>query len=180
MRGHPLALLCLVVAALSPAACSDPVRARREAELGAEDPQGPSPDHRRGQDCLVCHDAEGGAAPELVVAGTVFANPSANADGVENVEVEFIDASGGGPLFNPKSFPSGNFFVPRVDWPDITFPFKVRIKTAGNTIPMGSTVNREGSCNFCHRPTPPEPITDEQREIARRSTTQIFVNASAP
>jgi hypothetical protein len=176
MRIHPLLFCVLLTAVIAPAACSDPVRAQREAEVGSEDPQGPSPDHRRGQDCLLCHDAEGGATPEMVVAGTVFADPSAGANGVENVEIEFVDANNGGPIVNPLTYPSGNFFVTKDQWPRQVFPFKVRLKTeSGSLVPMASTVNREGSCNFCHRPTPAE-ITDRERELARRSTTQIYVN----
>jgi hypothetical protein len=168
----------LLIAVLAAAACSDPVRDRRVAELGPEDPEGPSIDHRRGQDCLVCHDEQGGATPEMVVAGTVFADPSAGADGVENVEIEFVYANNGSPLRNPFTSRSGNFFVPRADWPRQTFPFKVRLKAeGGNIVPMLSTVNREGSCNFCHRPTPANP-TDLDRELARRSTTQIYLNAT--
>jgi hypothetical protein len=181
MRVHSLlfSCLCLVVGVLAPAACSDPVRDLREASVGPEDPQGPSPDHRRGQDCLVCHDAEGGAKPEMIIAGTVFADPSAGAAGAENVEIEFVDANNGGPIFNPFTLASGNFFVTREQWPRQVFPFKVRLKTEnGNVVPMTSTVNREGSCNFCHRPTPPEPYTDQDREIARRSTTQIYLSAT--
>lgn len=179
MRAHPFAIACLVVAVISPAACSDPVRARREAEVGPEDPGGPSIDHRRGQDCLVCHDEEGGAQPEMVVAGTVFADPSAGAAGAENVEIEFVDANNGSPLRNPTTSRSGNFFVQKTEWPRLVFPFKVRLKAeGGNIVPMLSTVNREGSCNFCHRPNPPEPYTDLDREIARRSTGQIYVSAT--
>lgn len=185
MRVHPLsrlfALVAIAVAAISPAACSDPVRDQREAALGPEDPEGPSVDHRRGQDCLVCHDAEGGAQPEMVVAGTVFADPSAGAAGAENVEVEFVDANNGSPLETPLTFKSGNFFVTKGQWPRQAFPFKVRLKASGgNIVPMLSTVNREGSCNFCHTPVPPEPYTERDREIARRSTKQIYLSATAP
>lgn len=179
MRVHPLSLLCLAVAAISPAACSDPVRDQREAALGPEDPEGPSVDHRRGQDCLVCHDSQGGAQPEMVVAGTVFADPSAGAGGAENVEIEFVDANNGSPLENPLTFKSGNFFVTKGQWPRQAFPFKVRLKApGGNVVPMLSTVNREGSCNFCHKPVPPEPYTELDREIARRSTKQIYLSAT--
>jgi hypothetical protein len=178
MRVHPLPALCLVVAVLAPAACSDPVRDRREAAVGPEDPEGPSVNHRRGQDCLVCHDEEGGATPEMIIAGTVFADPSAGAPGVENVEVQFVDANNGSPIGPTFTFPSGNFFVTKDDWPGQAFPFKVRLRTeSGNFVPMNSTVGREGSCNFCHRPTPAE-IDDLQRELARSSTTQIYVSAT--
>lgn len=180
MRVHPLALCCLVVAALAPAACSDPVRDKRVAELGPEDPEGPSVNHRRGQDCLVCHDAEGGSKPELAVAGTVFADKSSGAEGAENVEIQFVDANNGSPLQNPITYPSGNFFVEKAQWPRLTFPFKVRLKApGGNLVAMASTVNREGSCNFCHKPNPPEPYTDLDRELARRSTGQIYLSATA-
>lgn len=164
--------------ALAPAACSDPVRQREVDDLGDEDAEGPSVNHRRGQPCLLCHDAQGGARPEMVVAGTVFKDQSAGAEGAENVEIEFVDANNGSPFVNPVTSPSGNFFVETKTWPKLTFPFKVRIKAAGNVLPMLSTVNREGSCNFCHRPNPPEPYTDRDRELARRSQGQIYVSAT--
>ena len=179
MRVHPLAIFAFTVAALAPAACSDPVRAKREAEVGPEDPEGPSVNHRRGQDCLLCHDEEGGSKPEMVVAGTVYVDRSSGAQGAENVEIEFVDANNGSPLQNPITFPSGNFFVEKTQWPKLVFPFKVRLKTeAGNVVPMQSTANREGSCNFCHRPNPPQPYTDLDKELARRSQEQIYLNAT--
>lgn len=180
MRAHPLALACLVLAAVAPAACSDPSRDRALAELPPEDSGGPSPNHRRGQPCLLCHDKTGGAEPEMVVAGTIYTTPEANAPGAEGIEVQFVDAAGGGPLTNPVTIgPSGNFFVTKGNWPDITYPFKVRLLKNGEPAAvMTSTVNREGSCNFCHRPNPPEPYTDEDREKARRSYGQIYVGAA--
>lgn len=180
MRAHPFALGCFVVAVLAPAACSDPVRAQREATVGPEDPGGPSVDHRAGQDCLVCHDEQGGAKPRMVVAGTLYVDPSPGAAGAENVEVQFTDATpNGAPLQPIISFKSGNFFVTPEQWPGLKFPFKVRLVTETNaTVAMVSTVNREGSCNFCHRPNPEPPYNDEQRELARRSTGQIYVNAT--
>lgn len=182
MRVHPFTRSFLVVAlafaAIAPIACSDPVRDQRLAQVGPENPEGPSLDHRAGQDCLVCHDQQGGAQPELIVAGTVFQDPSSGAAGAENVEIEFVDATNNSPLLNPITGPSGNFFVTREMWPKLTFPFKVRLNADGNFVPMLSTVNREGSCNFCHRPNPPQPYNDLDRELARRSTGQIYVSAT--
>lgn len=180
MRAHPLAALAFVLAAVVPAACSDPSRDRALAELPPEDPEGPSPNHRRGQPCLLCHDDRGGAKPEMVVAGTVYATPEPDADGAEDIEVQFVDASGGGPLNNPFTIgPSGNFFVTKDNWPDLTYPFKVRLLKNGEPAAvMTSTVNREGSCNFCHRPNPPEPYTEQDQEKARRYYGQIYVGAA--
>jgi len=180
MRAHPVAALCFALAAAAPAACSDPSRDRALAALPPEDPQGPSPNHRRGQPCLLCHGEDGDAKPEMVVAGTIYASPEANANGAENIEVQFVDASGGGPLNNPFTIaPSGNFYVTKSSWPDLTYPFKVRLLKDGQPIAlMTSTVNREGSCNFCHQPNPPEPYTEEDRERARRSFGQIYAGAA--
>lgn len=170
----------LAAAAVAPAACSDPVRESALAALPPEDPEGPSPNHRRGQPCLLCHGEQGGAEPEMVIAGTVYATPEPGADGAEDIEVQFVDARGAGPLANPFTVgPSGNFWVTKQNWPDVTFPFKVRLLRDGEPVAvMTSTVNREGSCNFCHRPNPPEPYTDEDRERARRSFGQIYVGAA--
>ena len=60
-----------------------------------------------------------------------------------------------------------------------SLPFKVGLLKDGKPIPMTSTVNREGSCNFCHRPNPGSPyaLPDED---PRSSIGQIFVaNAAA-
>jgi len=168
------AALALVVAP----SCSDPVRDRQIEELGPEDPEGPSRDHRRGQPCLLCHDEQGGEKPLMIAAGTVFKDQSPGADGAEDVEIEFLDAKNGAPFQPPITTKSGNFFVEKAVWPGMVFPFKVRIKAPGNTVPMLSTVNREGSCNFCHRPNPPEPYSETDREKARRSTGQIYVSAT--
>lgn len=179
MRGCPFLTLCLVVAILAPASCSDPVRAQREAEVGPEDPAGPSPDHRAGQDCLVCHDEQGGATPEMIIAGTVFTDPSPGAAGAEGVEIQFTDGAEGRPLDPIITTRSGNFWVLRTNWPRQTYPFKVRLRTeSGNIVPMQSTVNREGSCNFCHRPNPEPPYDELERELARRSVGQIYVSAT--
>jgi hypothetical protein len=48
----------------------------------------------------------------------------------------------------------------------------------GKQVAMNSTVNREGSCNFCHRPVPGSPLalpTDDPRA----SIPQVFVTAQA-
>jgi len=162
--------------------CSDPVHDQRVNELGPEDPQGPSPNHRRGQPCLLCHDANGGSKPEMVVGGTIFASSDFDAPGAEDVTVQFVDAAGGGPLNDPVTVgPSGNFYVLKTDWPDMTFPLKVRLLKGGSTVQsMRTTINREGSCNYCHRPNPQGPdYTDQDREVARRYYGQIYLNAGA-
>jgi hypothetical protein len=161
--------------------CSDPVRDQRVADLGPEDPQGPSPNHRRGQPCLLCHDEKGGEKPLMVVAGTIYQSSDFDAPGAEDVTIQFVDSAGGGPLNDPITVgPSGNFFVTKDEWPDITFPLKVRLAKNNDVVQkMQSTINREGSCNYCHRPNPQGPdYSDQDRELARRSYGQIYVNAT--
>ena len=178
---HPFALLCLLLAGSAAGACqlvndTDPNRDRAVEALGEEDKDGPSGNHRRGTPCLLCHDEQGEANAKFAVAGTIYETPAPDAPGAANVEVEFVDARGRFPLNNPVTVtPSGNFWVPKGDWPDLTFPFKVRLARNGQPVAsMLSTVNREGSCNFCHRPNRANPSALD-KEIARRSFPQIYV-----
>jgi hypothetical protein len=74
---------------------------------------------------------------------------------------------------------AGNLFVPLSEWSDLTFPFIVGLRTMqGKPVPMSSTINREGSCNFCHKPNLGSPLAI-QGEDQRQSIGQIFV-AAAP
>ncbi len=134
--------------------CTDPVRDHQIAALGGEDPAVPTgPEHRPGQPCVLCHSSGGPASNfPFAIAGTIFETNAADANGAEGVEVLFVDASSGQRRYDTNA--AGNFFVPESEWSDLTFPFKVGLLTmAGKQVPMNSTVNREGSCNFCHRPT---------------------------
>ncbi len=83
------------------------------------------------------------------MAGTVYDTKVA-AKGAENVKVVFVDSAGN----EREAFTNavGNFFITEADWPDLTFPFKTGVARGNATISMSSTVNREGSCNFCHAP----------------------------
>lgn len=133
--------------------CTDPVRDRAIEMLGEEDPNVPlGPDHRPGQPCLVCH-SEGGpaAGSPFVIAGTVFETSLEDSPGAEDTEVRFVDAENA--KLSAVTFPSGNFFVRESEWDDLAYPFKTGIKKKGAPeLLMISTINREGSCNFCHKP----------------------------
>jgi hypothetical protein len=160
-------LIALGLAALF-VSCSDPVKDQAIEALGGEDPRVPQgPEHRPGQPCVLCH-SDGGPASDhkFVIAGTVFETSSPDSNGADGVRVLFIDASSATRNYDTNA--AGNFFIPESDWPDLTFPFKVGLLKDGKQIPMTSTVNREGSCNFCHRPfsLPGDP---------RSSIGQIFV-----
>jgi hypothetical protein len=177
---RPIALLGLIsLAACSSVSCSDPVRDRRIGELGGEDPNVPTgPLHRPGQPCVLCHSAGGPASKApFAVAGTIFATNRADADGAEGVQVLFIDAASSQRRYDTNA--AGNFYIPESEWSDLTFPFKVGLLSKdGKQVPMNSTVNREGSCNFCHRPVPGSKLslpTDDPRS----AIPQIFVAAQA-
>lgn len=159
--------------------CSDPVRDQAIERLGGEDarvPQGP--EHRPGQPCVLCH-SDGGPASnyKFAVAGTIFETSSPDSKGAEGVKVFFIDAASA--MRNYDTNAAGNFFIPESEWSDLTFPFKVGLLKDGKQIPMMSTVNREGSCNFCHRPNPGSTYAI-RGDDPRSSIGQVFVaNAAA-
>ncbi|MDB4939522.1 MAG: uncharacterized protein JWP87_6494 [Labilithrix sp.] len=180
---HPTIRRCLHAGVLMLAcsfsvSCTDPVKDRAIERLGGEDPAVPmGPEHRPGQPCVLCH-SEGGPAADkpFVIAGTIFESNSKDAKGAEGVQIFFIDAASA--TRNYETNAAGNFFIPQAEWNDLTFPFKTGIVAKdGKQFPMTSTVNREGSCNFCHKPTPGSPYslpTDDPRE----SIGQIY--ASTP
>ena len=45
---------------------------------------------------------------------------------------------------------AGNFYVTEDDWPDLTYPLITGLEHGAAHLPMMQTINREGSCNFCH------------------------------
>ncbi len=152
----------LLFAALVFVSCSDPVREKRIADLGDEDPNVPvGIDHRPGQPCVLCH-SDGGPASDkpFVVAGTIFATKDPRSPGAPNVFVRFIDSGGGAPNVEVQTAASGNFAVTPDEWPDMTFPLKVAIfdQDKKPLEAMQTTINREGSCNFCH-----DPLTNDTR-----------------
>lgn len=151
----PLASVALLLGGL--ASCSDPVIDDAISRLGDEDPAVPvGPLHRPGQPCLACHSERGGADSIFVVAGTIFETAAPDSPPAADVEVVMRDARN----ISPGSFvtnEAGNFFVRQSEWPDVNFPFKVGLRRGGKQIVMTSTVNREGSCAFCHQPAQGSP-----------------------
>ncbi len=182
MSARPKLLLVgvVAVAAAASASCTDPVRDAAVAELGPEDPNvPPGPDHRPGQPCLLCHSENGVASDSpMAVAGTVYTDKDGK-KGLADVEVSFVDARNGGPIEKIVTSDSGNFFVPVAKWspPGLSYPFRVAIVKDGKVLQaMASTVNREGSCNYCHRPPDaPSSLTDEERK--RRFTLPVYAGS---
>jgi hypothetical protein len=162
-------------------ACTDPVRDKRIEELGGEDPAVPTgADHRPGQPCLVCHSEEGPAKAKFAVAGTIFATPTPGAKGAGGVTVKFIDGKGYGPARDPVTSDSGNFFVPKDDW-DVVYPFRVGLYKPPKPEPiifMQTTVNREGSCNFCHKPNLAPPYDEAGIIENKQSIGQIYLGTA--
>lgn len=158
------------------ASCTDPVRDAAIERLGGETGSGPGPLHRPGQPCVLCH-SDGGPASDhkFVIGGTVFESSAPQSKGADNVQVLFIDASSAQRQTLTNEV--GNFYIREDEWPDLTFPFKVGLLADNKPIPMATTVNREGSCNFCHKPNKGSPLAlpdEDQRE----SIGQIFVGAA--
>jgi hypothetical protein len=179
LQGSRAAVLVLAASSMLAVSCTDPVRDRQIERLGPEDPAVPTgPEHRPGQPCVLCHSAGGPASKSpFAIAGTIFETPAADANGADGVQVLFIDSSSATRTYQTTA--SGNFFIPEREWPDLSFPFKVGLLTKdGKPVPMTSTVNREGSCNFCHKPTPGSRYAipgDDQRE----SIGQIYIGNAA-
>lgn len=150
-----LALLSSLVLASLATSCSDPVRDAEIEALGDEDPAVPrGPEHRPGQPCVLCHSAGGPASSQpFVVGGTVFETDRDDSPGADGVRVAFVDSVGVEHVQTTNA--AGNFFILESEWPDLAFPFKVGIKKGADAIPMTSTINREGSCAYCHRPGAP-------------------------
>lgn len=151
---RPSALLGLAVAAgigLVGVACKlDPVRDDLVGNLGPDDQFPESEFHRPGQPCLACHDKPGGASPELILGGTIFADPDGQVP-VEGAFVRVIDSKGN----RPRCFVTncnGNFMVRPDEWDDMTYPLLVSVEKQGAPPrTMNSHIGREGSCAGCHK-----------------------------
>ena len=157
--------------------CTDPVRDRQIERLGGEAgnvPMGPL--HRPGQPCVLCHSDGGPASGKFAVAGTIFETSAADSKGAADVRVLFIDAASAQREATTNE--AGNFYLTDAEWPDLTYPFKVGILKGNMPVRMRSTINREPSCNFCHKPNPGSKLSlpgDDSRE----SVGQVFVTAQA-
>lgn len=160
------------------AACSDPVRDGAIEELGPEDANvPPGPDHRPGQPCVLCHSPGGPASSKpFVVGGTVYQTDGKT--GAEGVEVGIIDADGNGPKEKVLTSRSGNFFVAEGRW-SVTYPFRTGLYRDGKlVVQMQTTVNREPSCNYCHRGLDaPSALSPEDR--AKRYYKPIVVTGGS-
>jgi len=152
-----IAFLGVLVSAAVSGSCTDPVIDDAIEKLGDEPGSpGEGPEHRPGQPCALCHRDGGPASSHFAVAGTVFDGQDPTSKGVEGVEVLFVDAAGHFPSAAGQKKPiftnkSGNFYVLAEDWPDLQFPFHVRLVKAGKVVSMQSHVGREPSCSGCHR-----------------------------
>jgi hypothetical protein len=168
-------------AALGQSACTDPVRDAEIQALGPETNGAPGPDHRPGQPCLHCHSSGGPASNKpFAIAGTIYKNDTTE-DGAEGIFVQFVDARGRGPLQVPQSGPTGNFYVPLQDWPNLAFPVRVALYEELEKAPiavMKSLIGREGSCNYCHKPIRVDGKPNEEETNAMKSSAgQYYLTA---
>lgn len=124
----------------------------------------PSAQHRPGQPCLVCHTSYEGAEPALALGGTLYKLDAMAPGGLApapSVLVTITDSTG--DLRNACTNAAGNFFIRKEDWPELTYPLKVRTGTKN----MNSIVGREGSCASCHKlPSTDRPGTGAGRDSA--------------
>jgi hypothetical protein len=104
--------------------------------------------HHAGEDCVGCHQSQGGEAPQFTLAGTVV---DATGAGVGGAEVRLVDANG--MAFSVYSDNSGNSgsagnFSSRTAW---VAPAHVGVRNATNTQDMLVTISQsQGGCNSCH------------------------------
>lgn len=144
--------------ALSGPSCTNPVVDDQVELFGDELPDvGTTEFHRPGQPCVLCHSVYGGASPELVIGGTVFADQRSFLP-VENVEIKVYDAVG--DIYTMTSNCIGNFFLP-AEGKLPQFPLAVEIRCPqfdadgqpleGQKVRnMNSWIGRDGSCATCH------------------------------
>lgn len=160
-------LLCLLPPALL--GCGNPALDAKIEVLGGEVAGVPASEfHRPGQPCVDCHGPYKGAKPEMAIAGTIFAIPTAK-DGipvpVANARISITDALGlvngveSPPAVPPPKVTNcvGNFFFTTEEIKQ-TFPYEVKVECPEPSDPMKirttrnmvTRISREGSCNACH------------------------------
>lgn len=159
-RHLPLALGVVVSAllGLGSASCDlDPVQSASEKLLAEDDPLfAPSPWHRAGQPCTVCHSDRGEASPKMALAGTVYWDPAGQIPAA-GIHVRVADAATTdrkrGRCFVTNC--NGNFYVLPDEFPGLTYPLLVSIQAPelgpAGLVNMNSHIGREPSCAGCHR-----------------------------
>lgn len=169
--------------------CTDPVRDEQIDQLGPEAAGVPiGPDHRPGQPCVLCHSDGGPASGKpFAVAGTIYETNKPGSGGAAKISIQFIDARGNGPLQIVETSTSGNFYVPLQNWPTDgqplagpAFPIRVGLYKDVDGEPvqvMKSLINREPSCNFCHRPNLKNP-TEDEIDASRSSAGQVYLETA--
>jgi len=183
MKSAFLRLLSLLIGAgaFAGSGCTDPVRDDAIDALGPETQGGPGPDHRPGQPCLLCH-SDGGPASDkpFAVAGTLYESDAAGAKGASDYVIQFVDATGGSPVLPPPTGESGNFYVPLADWTQIAFPIRAAVyKTVDDKplVVMKSLIGRNGSCNYCHQPTPSKDDIPSDKDAKKKYLLQTTASA---
>jgi hypothetical protein len=153
----PVLAIAALLGALAPG-CGNPIADNKIDFWGDELPNvEPSEFHRPGQPCVLCHSVAGGASPELVIGGTVFADQHSFTP-VEGVEVVLYDAVG--DVYSMTTNCIGNFGLEVGDKVP-QFPLAAEIRcpkydSAGNLTDaktvktMNSWISRDGSCAGCH------------------------------
>lgn len=161
------ASLCLLV--LAAIGCGNPQLDAEIATLGGEVAGVEKSEyHRPGQPCLDCHGPYKGAKPEMALAGTIFALPSAGANNrypVEGARITITDALGlvNGVESPPAKPPekttncAGNFYFTTKEISP-AFPYEAKVECPDPndktktfaTRTMVTRISRDGSCNGCH------------------------------
>ena len=106
-----------------------------------------SPKMHPGSNCVDCHDDEDDA-PELAIAGTVYADFTASEEcaGVEGVEVVVTDETGESVRLETNA--AGNFYL-RADEMPLSTPLTAKVRHEGETRVMMGQVHNP-NCSNCH------------------------------
>ena len=163
----PAAAIGAALAALGAVACVDASHDAQVAALGGEPNGSPSPTHRPGQPCNVCHGGQGPAKLQFSVAGTVTLYASDYSTPAQNAVVQIQDATGS--YWHVTTNPAGNFFILQSDWAPV-FPIEctsLKDSQGNGKQSMISLDNRDGSCNGCHT-----------QQLGPNSAGPIFVHVS--
>jgi len=186
-----MAIVCTALGIGAVAACTDPLKDRKIAELGEEQdgfPEGPT--HRPGQPCVLCHSDYFGAEPQMVLGGTVFVEPEEPGGpllGAPGYQIRLLDSQGRiteeGLITTNEC---GNFWV-TADQFTPAYPLRVELygpslTDADRTVQisaMSTRIGRDGSCGACHA-EPLSPLSPGAIFIPRALFNADAVNLPAP
>jgi hypothetical protein len=148
---HLFSVVIAMLGAGGASSCFDPVHSADVAALGPERTGvRPGPNHRPGQNCLVCHGGEGPASPDFSIAGTVYSAIGV-LEPLADVTVDLEDANHATQSVTSNEV--GNFYITTTRWSP-AFPVLVQLQDRRADVngvqSMITPIGRNGGCAFCH------------------------------